>query len=56
MYFYMLVIRYFSNTQINTKQKKCTYKGCTNNAKKGGVCIRHGAQVKRYQGGDRITC
>ena len=25
------------------KRKQCSSEGCTNQAKKGGVCIRHGA-------------
>ena len=28
------------------KIKLCSHDGCTKYAKKGGVCIRHGAQVK----------
>ena len=28
-------------------QKKCMNEGCTNHAKRGGLCIRHGAKVKR---------
>lgn len=28
------------------KHKTCTFEGCTNNAVKGGVCIRHGAKRK----------
>ena len=28
------------------KKKRCSEEGCTNEAKKGGVCIRHGAKVK----------
>ncbi len=27
--------------------KRCSSEGCTNVAKKGGVCIKHGAKVKR---------
>ena len=28
------------------KVKTCSHDGCNNNAKKGGVCIKHGAKVK----------
>ncbi len=28
-------------------KKKCSMEGCTNNAVKEGVCIKHGAKVKR---------
>jgi hypothetical protein len=27
-------------------EKRCSHEGCTNKAKGGGVCIRHGAKVK----------
>ena len=27
--------------------KRCSHEGCNNKAQKGGVCIRHGAKVKR---------
>ena len=26
--------------------KTCSHEGCTNHARKGGVCMRHGALVK----------
>ena len=29
------------------KRKKCSHEGCTNNAVKGGVCVRHGAKHSR---------
>ena len=29
------------------KVKRCSHKGCTNHARKGGVCRSHGATVKR---------
>jgi len=29
----------------DTHSKLCSSGGCTNNAKKGGVCMRHGAKV-----------
>jgi hypothetical protein len=29
------------------KHNRCSNEGCTNQAQKGGVCIRHGAKVKR---------
>ena len=29
-----------------SKKKDCSWDGCTNYARKGGVCVRHGAQVK----------
>lgn len=29
------------------KRKTCNIEGCTNNAQKGGVCIKHGAVQKR---------
>jgi predicted carbohydrate-binding protein with CBM5 and CBM33 domain len=29
--------------------KLCSHKGCPNHAKKGGVCITHGAKVERKQ-------
>jgi len=28
------------------KVKRCSSEGCVNQAKKGGVCIKHGAKVK----------
>jgi hypothetical protein len=27
--------------------KRCSHEGCTNLARKGGVCVTHGAKVKR---------
>jgi hypothetical protein len=30
-----------------TKRKRCSHEGCTNFAKKGGVCVTHGAMVKQ---------
>ena len=29
------------------KTKQCSSAGCTNQARKGGVCVKHGAKVKR---------
>ena len=29
------------------KFKRCSREGCTNQARKGGVCVRHGAKVKQ---------
>ena len=30
-----------------TKPKLCSHEGCTNGARKGGVCVTHGAKLKR---------
>ena len=32
--------------RAKVKVKQCSNKGCANNAKKGGECIKHGARVK----------
>ena len=34
-----------------TKVKTCSHEGCTNQARNGGVCIRHGAKQNK-----RKTC
>jgi hypothetical protein len=31
------------------KVKQCSNEGCTNHAKKGGVCVKHGATQKRKE-------
>ena len=43
------------------KHKICSHRGCVNIVKKGGVRIRHGAQVRKYgvcvrHGAQRATC
>jgi hypothetical protein len=34
------------------KKYTCSHEGCTNYARRGGVCVRHGAKVKlcRHEG------
>eukprot|EP00581_Thalassiosira_minuscula_P031065 CAMPEP_0183769730 /NCGR_PEP_ID=MMETSP0739-20130205/22851_1 /TAXON_ID=385413 /ORGANISM="Thalassiosira miniscula, Strain CCMP1093" /LENGTH=220 /DNA_ID=CAMNT_0026009417 /DNA_START=143 /DNA_END=805 /DNA_ORIENTATION=- len=34
-------------TERKHKRKQCIREGCTNNAQKGGVCMRHGAKRKQ---------
>jgi hypothetical protein len=36
-------------TKETKQRKRCSHEGCTNFAKKGGVCVTHGAMVKTMQ-------
>ena len=34
--------------KVKVKRNQCSNEGCTNRALQGGMCIRHGADVKRW--------
>ena len=35
------------STAVTRNRKLCSYEGCSNQARRGGVCTTHGAKVKR---------
>jgi len=37
----------YALSRHGAKVKLCSSEGCTNHAKNGGVCVRHGSAVKR---------
>eukprot|EP00984_Skeletonema_dohrnii_P024726 scaffold13857_cov76-Skeletonema_dohrnii-CCMP3373.AAC.3 len=39
------------NLHLTTTSSSCSSEGCKSIAQKGGVCIRHGAKVKRCNSG-----
>jgi hypothetical protein len=45
-----IVIKEGVRMRHGAKVKLCSIEGCTNQAQKGGVCVKHGAKKERKQG------